>query len=136
SRIRMLPHFSRFPLPPLFSYLQQAAEDGPVIIVNASNYSCDTLTITSAQDPVHAPLHITVADVSELSFEFQSITKSFGSSDPKLELLKIVSILVRKLWNNVVGPVVEALGDLIQTGSHIWWCPTAGFTLLPLHAAG
>jgi len=43
SRIRMLPDFSRFLLPPLFSDLQQAARDGPVIIVNASRYSCDAL---------------------------------------------------------------------------------------------
>ncbi|KAG2071189.1 hypothetical protein BDR04DRAFT_1231205 [Suillus decipiens] len=35
SRIRMLPNFSRFLLPPLFSYLQKAAEEGLVIIVNA-----------------------------------------------------------------------------------------------------
>jgi len=39
SRIRMLPDLSRFLLPPLFSDLQTAAEDGPVIIVNASKYS-------------------------------------------------------------------------------------------------
>jgi len=38
TRIRMLPDFSRFLLPPLFSDLQKAAEHGPVIIVNASRY--------------------------------------------------------------------------------------------------
>ncbi|KAG0709464.1 hypothetical protein DFH29DRAFT_1065322 [Suillus ampliporus] len=48
-RIRMLPDFSRFLLPPRFSELQKAAEDGPVIIVNASQYSCDALIILSAQ---------------------------------------------------------------------------------------
>jgi len=36
SRIRMLPDFSQFLLPPLFSDLQKAAAEGPVIIVNAS----------------------------------------------------------------------------------------------------
>jgi len=40
-RIRMLPAFSRFLLHPLFSDLQKAAEAGPVIIVNASQYSCN-----------------------------------------------------------------------------------------------
>jgi CHAT domain-containing protein/tetratricopeptide (TPR) repeat protein len=134
SRIRMLPDFSRFLLPPLFSDLQQAAEDGPVIIVNSSQYSCDAMIIPSAQDPVHIPLDIAQANVSELSKKFQSLVRNAGSSDN--QLYEIVGVL-RTLWECVVGPIVEALQELlICPGSRIWWCPTAEFTLLPLHAAG
>jgi len=43
-RICMIPDFSRFLLH-LFSDLQKAAEPGPVIIVNASWYSCNALII-------------------------------------------------------------------------------------------
>ncbi|KAG2119296.1 TPR-like protein [Suillus clintonianus] len=133
SRIRMLPDFSRFLLPPLFSDLQKAAEEGPVIIVNASRYSCDALIILSSQDPVHVPLDIVQTEVSELSSEFQSLSEQFGSSN---HLLKLASIL-RKLWREVVDSVVQALKESkVQPGSRIWWCPTAEFTLLPLHAAG
>ncbi|KAG1828244.1 CHAT domain-containing protein [Suillus variegatus] len=134
TRIRMLPDFSRFLLPPLFSDLQKAAEDGPVIIVNASRYSCDALIIQTAEDPVHVPLDITQTEVSELSSEFQSLAEQFGSSDHQLKLVGIL----RKLWNNVVDPVVQALreSNVCPSGSRIWWCPTAEFTLLPLHAAG
>jgi CHAT domain-containing protein/tetratricopeptide (TPR) repeat protein len=135
SRIHMLPDFTRFLLPPLFSDLQKAAEDGPVIIINASHYSCDTLIILDAQDPIHIPLDITRAEVFELSSEFQSLTGRAGSSDHQLELNDLVSAL-RKLWKGIVGPVVEALTKLISRGSRIWWCPTAEFALLPLHAAG
>jgi CHAT domain-containing protein len=35
-----------------------------------------------------------------------------------------------------VDPIAEALKHLAQPGSRIWWCPTAQFALLPLHAAG
>ncbi|KAG2148094.1 CHAT domain-containing protein [Suillus clintonianus] len=133
SRIRMLPDFSRFLLPPLFSDLQKAAEEGPVIIVNASQYGCDALIVFSAQDPVHVPLDIPQTEVYELSSEFQSLAEQFGSSDRQN---KLVSIL-RKLWDCVVDPVVRALrASKINHGSRIWWCPTAEFTLLPLHAAG
>ena len=59
SRICMLPHFSHSLLHPLFSDLQKATSDGPVIIVNASRYSCDALIILSAKDLVHVPLRIT-----------------------------------------------------------------------------
>jgi CHAT domain-containing protein len=135
SRIRMLPDFSRFLLPPLFSDLQQAAEDGPIIIVNASQYSCDAMIILSGQHPVHIPLDIARADVSELSEQFHSlIGNDAGSSDN--QLYEIVSVL-RTLWEFIVGPIVKALQELlVRPGSRIWWCPTAEFTLLPLHAAG
>ncbi|KAG2099598.1 uncharacterized protein F5147DRAFT_814041 [Suillus discolor] len=133
SRIRKLPDFSRFLLPPLFSDLQKAAEDGPVIIVNTSQYRCDTLIVLSNQNPVHVPIGITHTEVSDLSSKFQSLSKQFGSLDAQL---KLVSIL-RKLWHGVVGPVVQALKvSNICPGSRIWWCPTAEFALLPLHAAG
>ncbi|KAG1829960.1 CHAT domain-containing protein [Suillus variegatus] len=133
SRIRMLPEFSRFLLPPLFSDLQKAAEDGPVVIVNASQYCCDALIVLSDQDPVHVPIDITQTEVSDLSSEFQSLIKEFGSSDTQLELVSIL----RKLWHHIVGPVVQALKvSNVRPGSRIWWCPTAEFALLPLHAAG
>ncbi|KAG0706969.1 TPR-like protein [Suillus ampliporus] len=136
SRIRILPDFSHFLLPPLFSHLQKAAEDGPVIIVNASQYSCDALIVLNAQEPVHVPLKIAQADVSELSSDYHSLAEQFGSSDHELQLHKLVSLL-RKLWCHIVSPVVEALRESkVLRGSRIWWCPTAEFTLLPLHAAG
>jgi len=135
SRIRMLPGFSRFLLHPLFSDLQKAAEAGPVIIVNASQYSCNALIILSAQDPVHIPLDIERAEVSELSNQFQSLTKDAGTSDHRLFLNTIVSLL-RTLWERIVDPIVKALKLLIPRRSRIWWCPTAEFMLLPLHAAG
>ncbi|KAG1908830.1 uncharacterized protein F5891DRAFT_1168805 [Suillus fuscotomentosus] len=133
SRIRMLPDFSRFLLPPLFSDLQKAAEDGPVIIVNASQYHCDALIVLSDEYPVHVPIDITQTEVADLSSKFQSLSKEFGSLETQL---KLVSIL-RKIRHGVVGPVVQALKiSNIRHDSRIWWCPTAEFTLLPLHAAG
>ncbi|KAG1862738.1 hypothetical protein DFJ58DRAFT_912450 [Suillus subalutaceus] len=83
SRIRtVLSDFSQFLLPPLFSDLRRAAENGPVIF---------------SQDPVHVPLDIGRTEVSELSSEFQSLAERVGSSHHQLELPKIVGIL-RKLW--------------------------------------
>ncbi|KAJ8584031.1 hypothetical protein M405DRAFT_884542 [Rhizopogon salebrosus TDB-379] len=133
SRIRMLPDFGRFLSPPLFCDLQVAAENGPVIIVNSSQYSCDAMIILTAADPVHVPLHIAQADALELSKKFQSLIEDAGSSGN--QLYEIVGVL-RTLWDCVVGPIVEALKHSAHLGSRIWWCPTAEFALLPLHAAG
>ncbi|KAG1841740.1 CHAT domain-containing protein [Suillus tomentosus] len=134
TRIRMLPDFSRFLLPPLFSDLQKAAVDGPVIVVNASQYGCDALIVRNTEDPVHVPLDITQAEVSEFSSDFHTLAEQFGcSSDTQLKLIGIL----RKLWNRVVDPIVQALRESnVSPASRIWWCPTAEFTLLPLHAAG
>ncbi|KAG1726845.1 hypothetical protein EDB19DRAFT_1943838 [Suillus lakei] len=133
SHICMLPDFSQFLLPPLFSDIQKAAEAGPAIIVNAGQHSCDALIILSGQDPVHVPLGIAQTEVSELSSEFQSLSEQFGSSNHQHKLVGIL----RKLWDRIVDPVVQALGKSeIRPGLRIWWCPTAEFTLLPLHAAG
>ncbi|KAG2037158.1 hypothetical protein BDR03DRAFT_958111 [Suillus americanus] len=133
SRIRMLHGFSRFVLPPLFSDLQKAADDGPIIILNASQFSCDALIIHSKDDPVHVPLDTTQTEVSELSSEFQSLAEQFGSSSHQLKLVGIL----RKLWDHFVHPIVQSLEESkVPPHSRIWWCPTAEFTLLPLHAAG
>ncbi|KAG2032946.1 hypothetical protein BDR03DRAFT_1014798 [Suillus americanus] len=107
SRIRMLHSFSRFLLPLPFSDLQKAAEDGPVIILNASRYGCDALIIHSTEDPVRVPLDATQAEVSELSSDFQSLAEQFGSSDHQLKLVGVL----RKLWNDIVDPVVQALRE-------------------------
>ncbi|KAN0085731.1 CHAT domain containing protein [Tylopilus felleus] len=43
---------------------------------------------------------------------------------------------LRKVWDQIVAPVVDFLQTTLPSGSRIWWCPTAEFSLLPLHAAG
>ena len=45
EEIRKVDGFSRFMLPPLFSDLQDAARDGPVIIPIASKLSCDAIIV-------------------------------------------------------------------------------------------
>ncbi|KAG2119491.1 CHAT domain-containing protein [Suillus discolor] len=68
-----------------------------------------------------------------ISFEFQSLAEQFGSSDHQCKLVDIL----HKLWTHIVDPVVQALRELnVCLGSRIWWCSTAEFMLLPLHAAG
>ncbi|KAG2738928.1 hypothetical protein P692DRAFT_20841654, partial [Suillus brevipes Sb2] len=120
-------------VPPLFSDLQKAAEEGPVIVVNASQYSRDALIVLSDQGPVHVLIDLTRAEVSELSSEFRSLSEQFGCSDLQYKLAGIL----RKLWRDIVEPVVQTLRVLnVRPRSRIWWCPTAEFTLLPLHAAG
>jgi CHAT domain-containing protein/tetratricopeptide (TPR) repeat protein len=130
--IRKLPGLSRFLLPSLFSDLRRAASLGPVIIVNASDYGCDALIVFLDQDPVHIPLQITRENVRELSTELHTMTSRAKRADVTKEL----AFFLRKLWDQIVSPIVDYLQTTLPSKSRIWWCPTGEFSVLPLHAAG
>ena len=132
TAIRNLPGLSRFLLPSLFPDLQRAASGGPVIIVNASKYSCDALVIFLDRDPVHIPLQITQDDARHLSKELHVLTVRAKRADVTKEL----AFFLRGLWDQIVSPIVDYLKTTHPFQSRIWWCPTAEFSVLPLHAAG
>jgi CHAT domain-containing protein len=132
TNIRELPGLSRFLLPSLFPDLQRAASGGPVIIVNASQYSCDALVVFLDRDPVHIPLQITQEDVRDLSMELQTLTVRATKVDVTNEL----AFFLRQFWDQIVSPIVDCLRTTHTLQSRIWWCPTAEFSVLPLHAAG
>ena len=131
TNVRELPGLSRFLLPSLFSDLQRAAGEGPVIIVSASEYSCDVIIILLDRDPVHIPLEITQEGVRDLLTELHALT---GRLDATRELE--LQAFLRKLWDQIVSPIVDLLQTVHPSQSRIRWCPTAEFSVLPLHAAG
>ena len=130
--IRELPGLSRFLLPSLFSDLQRAASEGPIVIVNASKYSCDALVVLPDRDPVHIPLQVTLEDVRDMSTELHTLSVHVL----RLDMTREFAFFLRKLWDQVISPIVDFLQTIHPLQSRIWWCPTAEFSLLPLHAAG
>ncbi|KIJ58537.1 hypothetical protein HYDPIDRAFT_102441, partial [Hydnomerulius pinastri MD-312] len=134
QQIRATPGFTRFLLPPLFSDLRKAAKGGPIIIVNASKYSCDALIILATSGPEHVPLDVAKEHVSQLSSRFRDVTRSTVAESERRE---VIFAVLHELWTIVVAPVVQKLSEINSVHSrHIWWCPTGEFTALPLHAAG
>ena len=53
----------------------------------------------------------------------------------KADVTRDLAVFLRKLWDRIVSPIVDFLQTILQPQSRIWWCPTAEFSLLPLHAA-
>ncbi|KAF8436306.1 CHAT domain-containing protein [Boletus edulis BED1] len=131
ANIRKLPGLSRFLLSPLFSDLQCAASGGPIVVVNASKYSCDALVILPDGDPVHIPLQITQENVRDLSTELRTLTVRATRSD----MTRPLAAFLRKLWDQIISPIVDFLQTTVLPHSRIWWCPTGEFSVLPLHAA-
>ncbi|KAG2746753.1 hypothetical protein P692DRAFT_2037012 [Suillus brevipes Sb2] len=124
EEIRNIEGFSRFLLPPLFSDLQEAARDGPIIVLVASKYSCDAIIIPHKQPPTNIQLPTNLEKLQTL------VVKLKSTSRPALAKALI------ELWDDVVRPVVDILGGFARQHSRIWWCPTSVFNFLPLHAAG
>ncbi|KAG1772373.1 CHAT domain-containing protein [Suillus occidentalis] len=133
EEIRKIEGFSRFLLPPMFADLQEAAYDGPIIVLVASKSSCDAIIITHTQPPTSIQLPTDFKKLTTLELELrEAIGKDASPKGNQTALIKVL----RKLWNEVVFPVVENLGAFAPPGCRIWWCPTSLFNFLPLHAAG
>ncbi|KAG2111019.1 CHAT domain-containing protein [Suillus clintonianus] len=128
EEIRMIEGFSRFLLPPLFSDLQDAARDGPIVVLVASKSSCDAIIVPHKQPPISIKLHISLEKLQHLVVKLQRASQPQASS----ALMKALT----ELWDDVVCPVVDNLGGFAPPFSRIWWCPTGAFNFLPLHAAG
>ncbi|KAG2150943.1 CHAT domain-containing protein [Suillus clintonianus] len=138
AQIRGVDGFSRFLLPPSYDDVRLAAQDGPIILLVASEYSCHSLIITrDAEQPHHVPLpSLNLANLEELKDDFLSTMRSAVRTHQKEPRTKLLALL-RKVWDKVMLPIVMVLrGDLkVEHRSRIWLCPTAAFTSIPLHAA-
>ncbi|KAG2138598.1 CHAT domain-containing protein [Suillus bovinus] len=135
DQIRLIDGFGDFLLAPSFAKLKEAAKNGPVIITNASQYSCDAVIVHHKHDPIHIPLpDINTPDILRLSDQFRYFATSPGRGR---SMERALTESLRQIWDTVVFPVVERLESSLHLpkGSRIWWCPTGRFNSIPLHAA-
>lgn len=132
EEIRRLPGLESFLLPTPFERLQEAANQGPIVIVNINKQRSDAIIVHSGGDPNLVPLF-------EASPEaVQAIVDGFGERPAECTTRKAIGLL-KEIWAIIVGPIVAQLlqilnGDLDKP--RIWWCPTGVASKLPLHAAG
>lgn len=136
--IRRIPGFEGFLSSPSFGDLQQAAAEGPVIVLNHSQYGCDALIVLSREDDpcVCVPLDKDFyEDSGALHEEFVHIRKIFRVDSGAYD--EVLRRVMKMLWDRVVSKVVRRLRELgIKEGSRIWWCPTSVLSAFPWHAAG
>jgi hypothetical protein len=143
AQVRAVPGFEGFLAPAGFAVLRNAAQTGPVVVLNASPDRCDALIVrVSGVDVV--PLPVTYEEVlarvnrygdavSELNRAAQTLA---GRQAAENELWRVLAWL----WDSTVQPVLDALGLLgvVANGPwpRVWWSPGGLFSLFPLHAAG
>ncbi|KAH6660538.1 CHAT domain-containing protein [Truncatella angustata] len=124
TEIRSQPGFSDFLTTPNKEKLLDAAVNGPLVVVNVSEYRCDAILIEQDQILSLPLTHLRQDEVNERA------RSSDLSSRETLEWL----------WRAVASPVLSALGftEPARDGHwpHIWWIPTGALSKMPLHAAG
>ncbi len=143
ARVRELPGFERFGKPPSIDELLPAAEGGPVIMVNVSEYRCDALVVTTGGVRAVPLRRLRAADVQARARAFLQALELVGSGDltQRMDGQATVRETLAWLWDVVAGPVLGALGHRDGPGEgtawpRVWWCPTGMLSFLPLHAAG
>ncbi|KAL5478938.1 hypothetical protein ACEPAI_2225 [Sanghuangporus weigelae] len=140
KEIRQIRGFENFLGPVSFGTLQAAAAaaEGPVIVLNYSEFRCDALIILSREDTPCTCVQLDADFYRDAEYMHKRLIegrKRDGvDSDAYDEILREV---MKFIWDRAASKVVEKLKELgIKKRSRIWWCPTSVLSTLPFHAAG
>ncbi|KAF8595083.1 hypothetical protein BDV93DRAFT_611578 [Ceratobasidium sp. AG-I] len=150
AKARSLPGFSDFLCPSRIEHLVDAAQSGPIVIVNIHESRCDALALLPGKNSViHIPLSmctqkdIHVARTQLLSSLSCADARSRDDRKPILSYgvsADYFGKIFGTLWTHIARPVLEHM-DYLKPRSgeelpHITWCTTGPLGFLPLHAAG
>ncbi|KAF8580058.1 hypothetical protein K439DRAFT_1275662, partial [Ramaria rubella] len=131
DEIRREPGFKDFLQAVSFTTLRTAAAEGPVIIVNISDYGSHAIIL---YDDVPVLVPLSEATPEALRKLASDLSAALACSN--IHRSKIIPVL-QDLWRRVVHPVTDQLQELgVAEKARIWWCPTSILCTLPIHAAG
>ncbi|KAF6754680.1 CHAT domain-containing protein [Ephemerocybe angulata] len=163
---RAIPGFETFLMPPSCSALMQQLPESPIVVINMDNRRCDALALMDGLDePLHIPLpsfsvekareyrtvlrsqlsrhHLRAREANiETSIDSESWVRGVRPAPVRTHVEgSPVHQVLRGLWEEVVKPILDALGFSSVAGTsgippRLWWCPTGPLSFLPLHAAG
>jgi tetratricopeptide (TPR) repeat protein len=120
NQVRSLPDFKTFLRPPSSSRLKDAAQNGPVVVVNIAKSRCDALALLPRLDEViHIPLpNISSEKVANLRDELNNQLYSNGIRMRGDRAARQVTDepgddscgrVLAELWNDLVKPVLDSL---------------------------
>ncbi|KAF6745124.1 CHAT domain-containing protein [Ephemerocybe angulata] len=146
--------------------MRNIPESGPIVIITLDKHRCDALALLAGlEEPIHIPLpNFTLEKASAYRIDLDSELRSQHLRSRAVEdmaglmresrgirparMMKRllddppVHRVLRGLWQEVVKPILDALGFSCEDRAsgrllpRLWWCPTGPLTFLPLHAAG
>jgi hypothetical protein len=122
--IRQKPGFEDFLTAPSESSIKSAALNGPIVIINVSEFRRDAILVERDQIRSIPLPRLTIKDIR------------FNTQQPHTSSPKILEWL----WDTIAEPVLNALGireaSVGERLPRIWWIPTGVLSIYPLHAAG
>jgi CHAT domain-containing protein len=135
GQIRKIDGFGTFLQAVPFPILRTAAAEGPVILINISNYRSDAIIIHIDKSPTLVTLpNVRLKHLAHLR---EQLALALQQETPRPERSSLISSMLRDLWHDIVSPVCDCLTQLaVPREGRIWWCPTSLLCALPLHAAG
>ncbi|OJJ69545.1 hypothetical protein ASPBRDRAFT_130524 [Aspergillus brasiliensis CBS 101740] len=124
NEIRQLSGFEDFLLPPTAQQMMDAADRGPLVVVNVHRYRCDAFIVECNR----------ISSLRLPDLDMDTILEM----ERKLRI-DIISVL-EWLWATVTLPVLDYLGfrklPSDEAWPHIWWVPIGPLAWFPVHAAG
>ncbi|CAE6422057.1 unnamed protein product [Rhizoctonia solani] len=150
TEIRKIPGFADFMRSRSIEALEQAARNGPVVVINVHESRCGALIVHPSMPVQHIPLpqlsessliqmrDSIVSSVYEISQTRETYREQKSPSTIRLEAD------LKNLWYWVVEPILKGLQYKPRPGNHsdsnelprVTWCATGPLSYLPLHAAG
>ena len=133
ERVRTIEGFSNFLQAVPFATLQVAAAEGPVILINISNYRSDAIILHINSPPLLVPLPDVQPDHLIHLTEQLALARGTGV---RADRSKDIPPILRVLWKDIVSPILDRLAAMGVPEKSRVWCPTSRSCGLPIHAAG
>jgi len=134
ERVRTIEGFSNFLQAVPFATLRAAATEGPVILINISEYRSDAIILHINGPPLLVPLPDVQPNYLIHLAEQLTLACDTGAGADRS---KDIPPILRALWKDIVSPIVDHLATMgIPEKGRVWWCPTSRLCSLPIHAAG
>ncbi len=143
GRVRLLPGFEGFLVPPTIVDVQPGLGDLVVVLVNVAPLRCDALIVSSARVQ-HVPLEgLDFNEAEKLASSVPvAVAEAMNFARPRARsgAERQLSDTLDWAWRMIAEPVLKALGLTARpSGSAEWpvlhWCLTGALAFLPIHAA-
>lgn len=145
AEIRALPELEDFLRAPDLPDLVSAAAEGPVVVVNVSDYRSDALVVTAdgGIEVVRLPGLTPATVLARAAVFMEGVEWAYGSQGVQnaVAAMGLLTETLRWLWDTIAAPVLDRLALRTvplddEPWTRLWWCPTGWLSFLPLHAAG
>jgi hypothetical protein len=140
ERIRQLPSFARFLLPPTLEELLEGTAEGPIILLSTTENRSDAVVLRTS-GILHVPLRdLTWTRLHEQARAFatarETVERPGVSFVDNYEANQAMGRVLGWMWDAAAAPVLDALVRAGDETRRVWWVPVGELAFLPWHAAG